>query len=76
MHAEAPFALVQDLTVPGANVDINMHPTKREVGLLHQTAIQQAICEHVDKLFMSTLDRCDCFVKCSGFRKWLNSVFY
>ena len=35
--------LTQDIKVPGDQVDVNMHPTKHEVILLHQEEMIQAI---------------------------------
>ncbi len=39
----------QDITLPRHHVDVNLHPTKSEVGFLHTDAILCVLREHVEK---------------------------
>ena len=48
---------LQDLTMPGSHVDVNMHPTKQEVGFLHQDELLEAIREAVEELLLSSNDK-------------------
>ena len=41
--------LEQDLRLPGDHVDVNLHPTKKEVGFLHQDLLIEAICSAVEE---------------------------
>ena len=41
---------VQDITIPGDHVDVNVHPTKHEVILLHQDGIVRAITDELEQL--------------------------
>mmetsp|Transcript_15764 Transcript_15764/g.41539 ORF Transcript_15764/g.41539 Transcript_15764/m.41539 type:complete len:470 (+) Transcript_15764:603-2012(+) len=45
--ASKPF-LCLDLKLPPRHVDVNTHPTKREVGFIHQEEITSLICEAVE----------------------------
>lgn len=44
----------QDLKMPGSQVDVNLHPTKREVGFLHQDALIDALRSAVEGQLLST----------------------
>lgn len=48
---------LQDLTMPGSHVDVNLHPTKQEVGFLHQDQLLEAIREAVEELLLSSNDK-------------------
>lgn len=48
---------LQDLTMPGSHVDVNLHPTKQEVGFLHQDELLEAIREAVEELLLSSNDK-------------------
>ena len=47
--ASKPFLLLS-LTLPPADVDVNVHPTKREVSFLHQESLVGAIQEAVEEM--------------------------
>ena len=49
--------------MPGPHVDVNMHPTKREVGFLHQEALIDALRTAVEEKLLASNDR---FGTCSG----------
>lgn len=48
---------LQDLTMPGSHVDVNLHPTKQEVGFLHQDELLEAIREAVEELLLTSNDK-------------------
>lgn len=43
--------------MPGSHVDVNLHPTKQEVGFLHQDELLEAIREAVEELLLSSNDK-------------------
>ena len=47
-------ATMQDMRLPGEHVDVNLHPTKKEVGFLHQDLLIEAICTAVEDLLTSS----------------------
>ena len=49
---------MQDLRMPGPHVDVNVHPTKREVGFLHQEALIDALRTAVEEKLLVSNDRC------------------
>eukprot|EP00884_Botryococcus_braunii_P016648 jgi/Botrbrau1/3667/Bobra.0008s0002.1 len=42
-----------DVEMPGSQVDVNLHPTKREVGFLHQDALIDALASAVQEQLLS-----------------------
>ncbi len=44
--------------MPGPHVDVNMHPTKSEVGFLHQEALIDALRTAVEEKLLASNDRC------------------
>jgi DNA mismatch repair protein MLH1 len=42
-----------DLLLPPRHVEVNMHPTKKEVGFLHQDAVVDAICQEVEQVLLA-----------------------
>jgi len=40
---------LQDVRLPGGHVDVNLHPTKKEVGFLHQEELIEAICSAIEE---------------------------
>ncbi len=44
--------------MPGPHVDVNMHPTKSEVGFLHQEALVDALRTAVEEKLLASNDRC------------------
>ena len=46
--------VAQDLRLPGEHVDVNLHPTKREVGFLHQDQLIEAVCTAVEEKLTSS----------------------
>lgn len=44
------LALLQDINIPGDQVDVNVHPTKHEVIFLHQEHIIAAITDEMERL--------------------------
>ena len=47
-------ARLQDVRLPGAHVDVNMHPTKREVGFLHQEELIDAVRAAVEERLLGS----------------------
>jgi DNA mismatch repair protein MLH1 len=41
------------MEMPGNQVDVNLHPTKREVGFLHQDALIEAVSSAVQEQLLS-----------------------
>ena len=52
--------LLQDIAIPGDQVDVNVHPTKHEVIFLHQDGIIAAITDEVERLHQGPV-RSACF---------------
>ncbi|KAA6425958.1 MAG: DNA mismatch repair Mlh1-like [Trebouxia sp. A1-2] len=46
-----------DLVMPGSHVDVNLHPTKREVGFLHQDELLEAIRGAVEETLLTSNDK-------------------
>ena len=51
--------VLQDLVMPGSHVDVNLHPTKREVGFLHQDELLEAIRGAVEETLLTSNDKQD-----------------
>ena len=49
---------LQDVRLPGSHVDVNMHPTKREVGFLHQDELVQTICSALEAQLLASDSQC------------------
>ena len=43
--------------MPGNHVDVNLHPTKREVGFLHQDELLEGIRAAVEDTLLSSNDK-------------------
>ncbi len=43
--------------MPGSHVDVNLHPTKREVGFLHQGELLEAIRGAVEETLLTSNDK-------------------
>lgn len=54
---EQPVLHLQDLMMPGSHVDVNLHPTKREVGFLHQDELLEAIRGAVEDTLLTSNDK-------------------
>ena len=55
--------------MPGPHVDVNMHPTKRGVGFLHQEALIDALRTAIEEKLLASNDRCwTHFVMCAVIR--------
>ncbi|KAL0034722.1 hypothetical protein WJX77_003881 [Trebouxia sp. C0004] len=46
-----------DVVMPGNHVDVNLHPTKREVGFLHQDELLEAIRGAVEETLLTSNDK-------------------
>lgn len=49
--------LLQELNMPGNHVDVNLHPTKKEVGFLHQEQLLEGIRAAVENVLLSSNDK-------------------
>ena len=49
--------VLQDLVMPGSHVDVNLHPTKQEVGFLHQDELLEAIRGAVEETLLTSNDK-------------------
>lgn len=49
---------MQALQLPGSHVDVNVHPTKREVGFLHQQALIEALRAAMEAQLLASNDKC------------------
>ena len=58
-------SIPQDLRLPGSHVDVNVHPTKREVGFLHQEALIEHIRAAVEAQLLASNDRRALVALCS-----------
>jgi DNA mismatch repair protein MLH1 len=45
-----------DLHLPPRQVEVNVHPTKKEVGFLHQDLVIDAICQHLEQTLIASMD--------------------
>lgn len=43
--------------MPGNHVDVNLHPTKREVGFLHQDELLESIRAAIEETLLSSNDK-------------------
>ena len=43
--------------MPGSHVDVNLHPTKREVGFLHQDELLEAIRGAIEETLLTSNDK-------------------
>jgi DNA mismatch repair ATPase MutL len=46
----------QDVQLPIEHVDVNLHPTKAEVAILHEDAVIQGICTSVQHVLKQHLE--------------------
>ena len=46
------------MRLPGEHVDVNLHPTKREVGFLHQEELTEAVCSAIQDRLTKSNDQC------------------
>ncbi|KAL4439671.1 hypothetical protein ABPG75_002672 [Micractinium tetrahymenae] len=51
--AAKPFIFLE-VRLPGSHVDVNVHPTKKEVGFLHQEELIEAVRAAVEEKLLST----------------------
>ncbi|CAL5222516.1 g4891 [Coccomyxa viridis] len=58
-HARLKPFVFLDIQLPGDQVDVNVHPTKHEVIMLHQEEITQALCDALQHLHSGQL-QCSC----------------
>ena len=49
-HSQRHHALLQDIKMPGDQVDVNVHPTKHEVIMLHQEEVIQTLSNALEQL--------------------------
>jgi DNA mismatch repair protein MLH1 len=48
---------MQDVRLPGGHVDVNLHPTKKEVGFLHQEELIEGICTAIEERLTKSNDQ-------------------
>ena len=57
LAAHALVVQMQDLTMPGSHVDVNLHPTKKEVGFLHQDDLLEAVRGAIEQTLLTSNDK-------------------
>ncbi len=68
-HQSRRVGALQDIAIPGDQVDVNVHPTKHEVILLHQDAIVEAITSALEQLQQGPV-RCAPFFSLRSTQAW------